>query len=807
MKKVITLCLLMLVLIPAFSQTSREKYSKARIWLSETQDMKKLAGLGVETDHGQYKVNRWFVSGFSQKELQRIKNAGFAYDILEEDIESSFLQRNAAAGPDEINADVYDPICNKVKPVKKPLRWRLGAMGGHLRYEEMIAQIDSMRLLYPNLISAKFPIDTTKTREGRTIWTVRLSDNPNTSEPSEPQGLLSAVHHAREPVGMHQLLFFMWYLLENYAVNPEIKALVDNTELYFVPCLNPDGYIYNQVQAPVGGGMWRKNRRDNGDGTFGVDLNRNYGYNWGFDDFGSSPVTEYDTYRGDIPFSEPETRAMKAFCEKQNFKMAQNYHTFSNLIIYPWGYDNLQTPDSTLFKNLTGEMKKQNNYRAGTAMQVLNYNSNGSSDDFMYSATPEKPKILAMTPEVGDWFWPLQNEIAGLCQETMHQNLTFVRALHPMVKILDSTGLFHKSAPQSAAGVSRIRYKITRIGSVSNQATFTVSFKPFGINSDGLPILSETYNNLPFNQAVTDSLIVPAPSPVTGQDRSLRWELTVSNGVISWKDTLLHYIDDYQILEKENCDQLSRWSGNWVLSSNGQQEGTAYLRPTSGSYQPGMDSYLTRIRPFDLRPYIYSAAELSLWTKFDIEQNYDFAAISISTDSGSTWTNVCTDKTNFSSPFSQQAGPGTIIPVWDGKQAAWRKEYLNLQPFLGQKVWIRFRFFSDDFTEMDGFGVDNIQVATNFVVAGSEPRIAGTENAILVPNPGEGKDGFSIQGLKSGEQYRLEVFNSLGRKMTDPVMVENAGKWQSDSLPAGCYTVVISNRKGERKSLKWLVLR
>jgi carboxypeptidase T len=808
MKKIIAHCLMMLVLAPAFAQTAKEKYSKARIWLSENRNLKKLAGLGVETDHGLYKPNRFFVSGFSQEELQRIKKAGFSFDTLVEDIESDYIQKNAASGPEEILEDLFDPICNKVKPVKKPRYWRLGSMGGHMKYEEMLAQLDSMRLLYPNLISSKFQIDTTKTREGRPIWTVRLSDNPNTSEPSEPQGLLSAVHHAREPVGMHQLLFFMWYLLENYAGNPEIKALVDNTELYFVPCLNPDGYIYNQVQSPQGGGMWRKNRRNNGNGTFGVDLNRNYGYNWGFDDFGSSPDPESDTYRGDQPFSEPETRAMKAFCERQNFKIAQNYHTYSNLIIYPWGYDNLQTQDSVLFKNLTGEMKKQNNYRTGTAMQVLNYNSNGSSDDFMYSTTPGKPKILAMTPEVGDWFWPLQNEIIGLCQETMYQNLSFVRALHPMIKVLDSTGLFHKSAPFSSPGVSRIRYKITRIGSVSAQSTFTVSFKPFGINANGLPTLSKTYSNLPYNQSITDSLIMPDPSGNSTQDKSLRWELTVSNGVISWKDTLKHFIGDYKILEKENCDVLSRWSGSWVRSTTGQQEGAAYLRPTESTYQPGMNSYLTRIRPFDLRSASYSAAELSLWTKFDIEQNYDFAAVSISTDSGSTWTNVCTDKTNLSSPFSQQAGLGTIIPIWDGRQAGWRKEYLNLQPFLGQKVWIRFRFFSDDFTEMDGFGLDNIQVYTNYIVSGSQPRVSGNENIVLIPNPGKGNEGFSVQGLNHGEQYSLEVFNSLGRKMGNPVMVENAAdKWQSDFLPAGCYTVVVSNRKGERKSLKWLVMQ
>jgi murein tripeptide amidase MpaA len=67
----------------------------------------------------------------------------------------------------------------------------------------------------------------------------------------------------------------MWYLLENYGTNDEVTYLVNNHQLYFVPCINPDGYVYNQTTNPNGGGMWRKNRRNNGGGVYGVDLNQN----------------------------------------------------------------------------------------------------------------------------------------------------------------------------------------------------------------------------------------------------------------------------------------------------------------------------------------------------------------------------------------------------------------------------------------------------------------------------------------------------------------------------------------------------
>ena len=175
-------------------------------------------------------------------------------------------------------------------------------------FDEVLIELDSMRLLYPSLISAKQSIGTSI--EGKDIWIVRISDNPDVDE-QEPEVLYTALHHAREPQSMMTLMYFMYYLLENYGTDPEATFLVENRELYFVPVLNVDGYLYNQQTNPNGGGFWRKNRHNNGDGSFGVDLNRNYGYQWGYDNTGSSPNPSNNTYRGTAPFSEPETQAIR----------------------------------------------------------------------------------------------------------------------------------------------------------------------------------------------------------------------------------------------------------------------------------------------------------------------------------------------------------------------------------------------------------------------------------------------------------------------------------------------------------------
>ena len=79
---------------------------------------------------------------------------------------------------------------------------------------------------------------------------MKISDDPNTDDPTEPNVLYTAIHHAREPMSMSQTIFYMWYLLENYAISAEVQYLVDNTEMYFVPCLNVDGYLINEVDDP-----------------------------------------------------------------------------------------------------------------------------------------------------------------------------------------------------------------------------------------------------------------------------------------------------------------------------------------------------------------------------------------------------------------------------------------------------------------------------------------------------------------------------------------------------------------------------
>ncbi len=157
----------------------------------------------------------------------------------------------------------------------------------------------------------------------------------------------------------------MWYLLENYATDPEIQSVVDNTELYFVPVVNPDGYLYNEKTDPNGGGFWRKNRK-NGNG---VDNNRNYNYhingdpnNGSWSGPGSSSDPNSQVYHGPSAFSEVENQAMKWFVEQHDFVMAFNNHTSGQLLYYPFAYADVATPDEDLLQGITTELVSRNGY-------------------------------------------------------------------------------------------------------------------------------------------------------------------------------------------------------------------------------------------------------------------------------------------------------------------------------------------------------------------------------------------------------------------------------------------------------------
>ena len=295
-------------------------------------------------------------------------------------------------------------------------------MQGNYTYSEMIDRYEGLRSQYPSILSNRIVIGSSY--EGIDIWAFKLSDNPLIEE-EEPKVLYTSLTHAREPLGMMNLFYFVQKMCETYSQNLESQFIINNRELWFIPVVNPDGYLYNESIEPNGGGMHRKNRRDTGcdNGTSkGVDLNRNFSYGWGTNNVGSSPDPCSETYRGANPFSEPETQAVKEFINSKPFSSVLHYHSYGNLLIHPFGDASIPIePDLTTFLTIGEKMTSNNNFLLGTGSQTVGYTVNGDAVDWSYG----EKGLIAYTPEVGNSFWPSEDQIEIICENQYFSNKVF----------------------------------------------------------------------------------------------------------------------------------------------------------------------------------------------------------------------------------------------------------------------------------------------------------------------------------------------------------------------------------------------
>ena len=396
MKKYLILFLLASIL------SAKEVYKQIRIYYQNQDQLFQLLQLGIDIDHSHGEKNEWIEFAIAESKLSTLNSNFFDYEIIHQNLEEFYLSRL------EHDFESRD--------------FELGSMGGYYTFDEIEEQLDKLHENFPNLITEKLSLG--QTLEGRDVWMVKISDNPNVDE-DEPEMLYTGLHHAREPMSYMNLFYFMNWLTENYGIDPEATALVDNRELYFLPAINPDGLVYNQQIAPNGGGMQRKNMKESClSSPDGIDLNRNYSFMWGYDDSGSSSDGCSETYRGAMPFSELETQIVKEFVESHDFPIALNYHSYSNLLIYPYGYDpSIPVPqnDLDIFLEYGEIMTQYNNYLLGTGIETVGYTVNGEACDWMYGAEG----IFAYTPEIGsgqDGFWPQTSRIVPLAEENLYPN-------------------------------------------------------------------------------------------------------------------------------------------------------------------------------------------------------------------------------------------------------------------------------------------------------------------------------------------------------------------------------------------------
>ncbi len=252
--------------------------------------------------------------------------------------------------------------------------------------DRVLADLAALETAYPDRAHL-YPVG--KTIENRDILAVKISTDPTRNLPDKTEILLVAMHHAREWIGVEVLLRMAEFLLEQYDYNHRIRAVVDASEIWIVPMLNEDGYRYSWTKDRY----WRKNRRNNSNGTYGVDLNRNYDADWGGE--GASKKSASETYCGTAPFSEPETQAIRDLLDPANGFMDDpagfiDFHSYSQLILYPYGNTEERSPREKEMAAIAGRMADLIFAETGVSYTAMKsselYVATGASSDWFHLA-------------------------------------------------------------------------------------------------------------------------------------------------------------------------------------------------------------------------------------------------------------------------------------------------------------------------------------------------------------------------------------------------------------------------------------
>ncbi|MDH4071248.1 MAG: M14 family zinc carboxypeptidase, partial [Ignavibacteria bacterium] len=619
--------LLMLILLPAGNATGNEEtYSLVRI-MPESNDQ--IAGLwesGVHLDH--------FVGNFStgievilnSEEISNLTRSGIPFRIETNDLKAEHARR-------------FPPTQGEMEKSRRLQKadgvdgLGFGSMGGFYTFDEVVEQLDSMTLLYPHLITPRSSLGLS--HQGRDIWMVKISDNPGIDESaSEKAVYYDALHHAREPASMAATLYYMYWMLENYGSDPVATYLVDTREQFFVPVVNPDGYVYNEQTDPNGGGFWRKNRRPNGGNCFGVDLNRNYSFGYGNNN-GSSSDPCSETYRGPNAFSEPETQAIRDLLAEINPVIAFTTHTYAERFLNPYGYI-AEAPEYGVYSEFASDFVSGSSYLYGITSEMLGYFSSGTTRDYLHSEG-----TYAWTPELGsDGFWPPQSSIIPIASENLprFRYLAWVAGAYADVQNIEPLG-------QVIAGAD---------------FEFTVSVKNRGLAQDADDVIVSVSTTYPHASSVVSDVAYGTIAPrsiASNISTPFRFQFTPSaefldevsfvvqvsqDGVETNRDTVSFLVGKASVLFEDNAEN---GRVQWNVSGSGQQWDTTSVGSRGGSYSfadsrygnaaNNTSNYLTASQSIDLSASVHPYLEF--WAKWSIEEDFDYSRIQISTNSGSSW--------------------------------------------------------------------------------------------------------------------------------------------------------------------------
>ena len=597
--------------------------------------------------------------------------------------------------------------------------------------------------------------------QGRPILAVKVG--PAGDSPARPNVLFVATYHAREWAATEVALRLVAFLADSLPARPGGAALLASRDVWVIPVANPDGYEYTFTAER----LWRKNRRVNGDGTFGVDLNRNHAGFFAFDDDGSSPVPSSDLYRGPSAESEPETRAIALFHRAHPPVTGLSYHTYAAALLYPWSHAfGTFAGDQPIFAAL-----------AGTVLRPAVHDSLPGSDHALYTATPSwqlyttngdydgwayrEFGTLAFTAEVtsgccvgGGYYGFVFPDDEALLQRVFRDNLPFA------LELLAAAG-------DPAAAIGPLGAAAAGAALLSVWPTVVVS-APAGTGSLSLDVASGT--------GVPRSFILPRDSLGSGRFLA-RYTLSAA----AFAGTEAVRVPQLGLV----AEVLARDGAEW--------EGTSWrgFRRTGEAFE-GKFAWAGQ-RDTLVSPEISltgrSGLQLFFWTKHEgsLSDTSSEGRVEVSTDGGRSWTEVW-----------RIVGAGTT----------WYPVAASLAPAEGAAS-VRVRFVANGML----WWIDAVTVAAGETRLFDAATAAQGNPLGISANPVRAAP-LVLRWPAGQGSARVQVFSFYGTLVADETLAADPGLYRWDLttrngelVANGAYVAVVTVSDGTRYRRRFFVLR
>jgi hypothetical protein len=688
------------------------------------------------------------VDVYSRADIQRLNELGMDIMNVADDV------AQIAAVPDEIDAlwaNGFRPRVVVANMVAETLAARDASRGVYHNYAAITTDLAAWHAAYPAITDL---ISIGQSVQSRELWALKITDNPSVEE-GEAEVVWLGGHHGDETIGVEVPYYVAKHLLENYGTDPQVTWLVNNREFWVIPMLNPDGY--------TAGSRYNAS---------GEDLNRDY----------LCP----DNSNAASAFTSPETQALRDFYEGMNAGISHQFHAGAVYVNYLWDYSYDPTPDEPMIITLS------NGYGSRSGLPVTNgadwYVAIGTCQDWCYQARGE----VATTIEVSTSKNPPASSIDGIVNANrpamLYQARKAGKGITGVVTDADTggplyatisipqigkdvytdpaVGDYHRMVPSgtytvtaSAAGYEPMTvYNVT-----ANLDTFVVvdfALEPPPRGTVAGYVYDQNMNPLSANVTLTDITGYSAVSdagtgyyeishiPVgthdmrvskAGYTTTTREGVQVLEGATAAESFMLGsplFYDDFE-------SGLSKWTGGWALTTSQSHTATHSMTDSpSGNY--ANNAFTTTALASAVSLSGASSASLSFWHRYDTEATYDLCIVQVSTNNGSSWTQVAS---------------------YSGTQTTWTEATINLTPYVGASQFkVRFILDSDGWITRDGWYVDDVQISRDQPSSGVEDGAVGAARIALSnrPNPFRSETGIAYHVPAPGA-VDLAIYDVTGR--------------------------------------------